>query len=210
MTSPIPTSVATTAKSTASGGAARTSAPARDRPRRRAPSCGRVSANGRTKHRPAPASGHRRGEPFAAVFGRRKHVERRARRREQHDVAGRTQVARPPDRILHRRSVRNGNAFARALDVAGSFADRNDRLCARADTAAPSSANVVPFARPPAIKMIGRSKLKSAAIIESRIGRLRSSTNVTPSMSATVSSRCGIGRNDDTASRSIAGLAPGG
>src|SRR5580704_6055191 len=119
ITSPIPTSVATTAKSTASGGAV---ASPRTELRPRFSVREELSTGGLRQR------GDRRGETFAAVFGRRKHIEGRARRREQNDVAGRAQVARLPDRILHRRSVQNGNAFARALDVAGSFADRHDRL----------------------------------------------------------------------------------
>ncbi len=73
---------------------------------------------------------------------------------------------------------------------------------ARARIASPQFVERVPFARPPAIKHDRPSKLCSAAMVEAGFVDFESSTNETPSSSATVSRRWGIGGNVATASRS--------
>src|SRR5215469_629973 len=92
ITRPIPTSVATTEKSTVSGGAATYE---RTGTRSRVSSLVlRLRAFGAPLRMAAlllrtgglPQRFDRRGKALAAIFGRLKHVKRRTARREQHDV----------------------------------------------------------------------------------------------------------------------------
>src|ERR1700722_11992454 len=96
ITRPIAISPATNANSHASGGAS---------PVRKRAVCGGAL--------PPPCAAltytrrpvHRRDERFAARFGRGEHVERRAARREQHDVAGAGERGGGRDGLVHRSGV---------------------------------------------------------------------------------------------------------
>src|SRR5579862_5747756 len=135
MTSPKPTKVATTAKSTESGGAATNERSGvrswRERSLDRA-----IAALLRTGGLPQCIHGSR--ELLAAIFGRFKHVERRAAGREQNHVAGLCEIASAVNRVLHRagalRFFRRGdtrNFFGRLSNgdqAFGAFANRRAHL----------------------------------------------------------------------------------
>src|SRR5579862_9179466 len=85
MTNPMPTSAATTAKSTVSGGAATYERTGARSSRRRVAARGVAVAALRTGRLPQRGNGG--DESLAAIFRRPEHVERRTARRQQHDVA---------------------------------------------------------------------------------------------------------------------------
>src|SRR5579863_9809835 len=120
MTSPIPTSAATTAKSTASGAAATYDCTG-------ARSLRRLRANAaplRTGR--LPKLRNRCDETLAAILGRAEHVERRAARRKQHNVTRLRKIARAPYGVFHRRRARRHGRLARLDDLGRCFADRDE------------------------------------------------------------------------------------
>ena len=97
MTRPMPTSAATDVKSTVSSGAAAYDGSSADFDASRVCSVAELC----TGRLPQRRDGG--GELLAAIVGRGEHIERRASRREQHDVAGRApDVARALHRLFHR------------------------------------------------------------------------------------------------------------
>src|SRR5580704_3799044 len=127
MTSPIPTSAATDVKSTTSNGAG---AYAGNLARGFEPAARNVAKLCTCR---LPQCGNRRGEALAAIVGGGEHIERRAPGREQHDVAGRRDLACAMHRLLHR-PRRNAAHASRGLEnFVRGLADGDQRLGAPAN-----------------------------------------------------------------------------
>ena len=83
-------------------------------------------------------------------------------------------IGAPSHRFFHRNSLERCRA-AGGADLVGRLTNGNQRLCAVANFA-PSVGKSMPFGRPPAIKMTGRSNDRSAAITAAGFVAFESST----------------------------------
>ena len=68
------------------------------------------------------------GKGLATRFGRSEHIERRAARREQHDIAALGEAGSRRDRLVHRGRMRDRRAFDVLAALVCRFTDQDDRF----------------------------------------------------------------------------------